>query len=141
MLTLAFQKSITITVDPCSSASATNVFFSFKLGRKKQTNWKTVPLGTFHFLLFRHPHSDIQAEHSYSLSEGDSAPQSPALSIKMDQESGGCPRLLFPPHLFCVSNVLSLKLVLVMFCFSASFLSHHSSPSMVPFFCPSTPVS
>ncbi|KAG7502949.1 cyclic AMP-responsive element-binding 3 1 [Solea senegalensis] len=29
---------------------------------------------------------DIQAEHSYSLSE-DSAPQSPALSIKMDQES------------------------------------------------------
>uniref|UniRef100_A0A3B4VR72 cAMP responsive element binding protein 3-like 1 n=1 Tax=Seriola dumerili TaxID=41447 RepID=A0A3B4VR72_SERDU len=31
--------------------------------------------------------SDIQAEHSYSLSE-DSAPQSPALSIKMDQESG-----------------------------------------------------
>uniref|UniRef100_A0A3B4WF96 cAMP responsive element binding protein 3-like 1 n=1 Tax=Seriola lalandi dorsalis TaxID=1841481 RepID=A0A3B4WF96_SERLL len=30
---------------------------------------------------------DIQAEHSYSLSE-DSAPQSPALSIKMDQESG-----------------------------------------------------
>ncbi|RVE75497.1 hypothetical protein OJAV_G00017460 [Oryzias javanicus] len=28
---------------------------------------------------------DIQAEHSYSLS-GDSAPQSPALSIKMDQE-------------------------------------------------------
>ncbi|XP_075873457.1 cyclic AMP-responsive element-binding protein 3-like protein 1 isoform X2 [Nelusetta ayraudi] len=30
---------------------------------------------------------DIQAEHSYSLSEGDSAPQSPALSIKMDQES------------------------------------------------------
>uniref|UniRef100_A0A3B4WMG1 cAMP responsive element binding protein 3-like 1 n=1 Tax=Seriola lalandi dorsalis TaxID=1841481 RepID=A0A3B4WMG1_SERLL len=30
--------------------------------------------------------SDIQAEHSYSLSE-DSAPQSPALSIKMDQES------------------------------------------------------
>lgn len=31
--------------------------------------------------------TDIQAEHSYSLSE-DSAPQSPALSIKMDQESG-----------------------------------------------------
>ncbi|XP_056157093.1 cyclic AMP-responsive element-binding protein 3-like protein 1 [Lampris incognitus] len=29
---------------------------------------------------------DIQAEHSYSLSE-DSAPQSPALSIKMDQDS------------------------------------------------------
>ncbi|XP_047432530.1 cyclic AMP-responsive element-binding protein 3-like protein 1 isoform X2 [Mugil cephalus] len=29
---------------------------------------------------------DIQAEHSYSLSE-DSAPQSPALSVKMDQES------------------------------------------------------
>ncbi|KAF0038971.1 hypothetical protein F2P81_009455 [Scophthalmus maximus] len=29
---------------------------------------------------------DIQAEHSYSLSE-DSAPQSPALSIKMDEES------------------------------------------------------
>lgn len=36
--------------------------------------------------------TDIQAEHSYSLSE-DSAPQSPALSIKMDQESGrsSCP--------------------------------------------------
>uniref|UniRef100_A0A672IDK1 cAMP responsive element binding protein 3-like 1 n=1 Tax=Salarias fasciatus TaxID=181472 RepID=A0A672IDK1_SALFA len=33
------------------------------------------------------PGLDIQAEHSYSLSE-DSAPQSPALSIKMDQESG-----------------------------------------------------
>lgn len=31
--------------------------------------------------------TDIQAEHSYSLSE-DSAPQSPALSIKMDHESG-----------------------------------------------------
>lgn len=31
--------------------------------------------------------TDVQAEHSYSLSE-DSAPQSPALSIKMDQESG-----------------------------------------------------
>lgn len=31
--------------------------------------------------------TDIQAEHSYSLSE-DSAPQSPALSIKMDEESG-----------------------------------------------------
>ncbi|TNN52605.1 Cyclic AMP-responsive element-binding protein 3-like protein 1 [Liparis tanakae] len=29
---------------------------------------------------------DIQAEHSYSFSE-DSAPQSPALSIKMDHES------------------------------------------------------
>lgn len=32
--------------------------------------------------------TDIQADHSYSLSE-DSAPQSPALSIKMDEESGG----------------------------------------------------
>lgn len=31
--------------------------------------------------------TDIQAEHSYSLSE-DSAPQSPALSVKMDQDSG-----------------------------------------------------
>lgn len=62
----------------------------------------TVTLGTFHFLPFLHPHADIQAEHSYSLSEGDSAPHSPALSIKMDQESGGCLRLLFPLHLFCV---------------------------------------
>uniref|UniRef100_A0A3P9HXM3 cAMP responsive element binding protein 3-like 1 n=1 Tax=Oryzias latipes TaxID=8090 RepID=A0A3P9HXM3_ORYLA len=39
-------------------------------------------------------HTDIQAEHSYSLSE-DSAPQSPALSIKMDQDSDDA--LQLPP--------------------------------------------
>uniref|UniRef100_A0A3P8TKX1 cAMP responsive element binding protein 3-like 1 n=1 Tax=Amphiprion percula TaxID=161767 RepID=A0A3P8TKX1_AMPPE len=44
---------------------------------------------------------DIQAEHSYSLSE-DSAPQSPALSIKMDQESG---RILYA----CLKNAQSQR--------------------------------
>ncbi|KAL4593659.1 cyclic AMP-responsive element-binding protein 3-like protein 1 [Arapaima gigas] len=32
------------------------------------------------------PNPDIQAEHSYSLS-GDSAPQSPSMPIKMDEEA------------------------------------------------------
>lgn len=59
------------------------------------------------------------------MSEGDSAPQSPALSIKMDHESGGCLPLLFPLHLFCVLNVLLLKPVLVVFCFS--FPPYHTS--------------
>uniref|UniRef100_A0A8C7Y2P5 cAMP responsive element binding protein 3-like 1 n=1 Tax=Oryzias sinensis TaxID=183150 RepID=A0A8C7Y2P5_9TELE len=45
---------------------------------------------------------DIQAEHSYSLSE-DSAPQSPALSIKMDQDSGGSPTLMHGPTVACLS--------------------------------------
>lgn len=33
------------------------------------------------------PNPDIQQEHSYSLS-GDSAPQSPSMSIKIDEEAG-----------------------------------------------------
>lgn len=41
------------------------------------------------------PNPDIQQEHSYSLS-GDSAPQSPSMSIKMDEEAG-MKRIIFGP--------------------------------------------
>lgn len=90
------------------STATNNSFYCFyTMGQKKKEASKQCNSEAFFFFNPPHPspHTDIQAEHSYSLSEGDSAPQSPALSIKMDQESGGCLHLLFPVHLFCLSNV------------------------------------
>ena len=67
-----------------------------------------------HLLAERHPLLDmeldppnpaIQAEHSYSLS-GDSAPQSPSMPIKMDEEAGQTSyfddMLITPYVLFCL---------------------------------------
>lgn len=124
----------------CSFKSFYLSFYCFYTMGQKKKKLVNSPIRKLYFFFLNpphpSPHTDIQAEHSYSLSEGDSAPQSPALSIKMDQESGGCLHLLLPVHLFCLSNVcppvLQLKLVRVVFYLSASSLSHQPSP--VPFF-------
>lgn len=46
------------------------------------------------------PNPAIQAEHSYSLS-GDSAPQSPSMSIKMDDEEGQDSKLILVLYCRC----------------------------------------